>query len=75
MSKINVLNVKGEKVKDITLSKEVWNIEPNDAVLYDAIRLAQALQRGVEQAYKAVMKPIIDKMLDVVEIERRYKSY
>ena len=41
MSKINVLNVKGEKVKDITLDKEIWNIEPNDTVLYDAIKLAQ----------------------------------
>ena len=47
MSKINVLNVKGEKVKDITLSKEVWNIEPNDAVLYDAIMLAQSNARQV----------------------------
>ena len=45
MSKINVLNVKGEKVKDITLSKEIWNIEPNDAVLYDAIMLAQSNAR------------------------------
>ena len=41
MSKINVLNTNGEKVKDITLSKEVFGIIPNDAVLYDAIKLAQ----------------------------------
>ena len=41
MSKINVLNINGEKVKDITLSKEVFGIVPNDAVLYDAIKLAQ----------------------------------
>ena len=39
MSKLSVLNTKGEKVKDITLSKEIWGIEPNDAVLYDAIIL------------------------------------
>ncbi len=45
MSKIDVLNVKGEKVKDITLAKEVWNIEPNDTVLYDAIRLATSNAR------------------------------
>jgi len=45
MSKINVLNVKGEKVKDITLNKEIWNIEPNDVVLYDAIMLAQSNAR------------------------------
>ena len=37
MSKISVLNVKGEKVKDIKLNDNVWSIEPNDAVIYDAI--------------------------------------
>ena len=53
MSKINVLNVKGEKVKDITLSKEVWNIEPNDAVLYDAIMLAQSNARQGTHSVKS----------------------
>ncbi|MCM1370415.1 MAG: 50S ribosomal protein L4 [Clostridium sp.] len=47
MSKLSVFNTKGEKVKDITLSKEVWNIEPNDAVLYDAITLSRnSLRQG-----------------------------
>ena len=41
MAKINVLNTNGEKIKDITLNKEIFGIEPNDAVLYDAIKLAQ----------------------------------
>ena len=41
MSKVNVLNTNGEKVKDITLSKDIFGIEVNDAVLYDAIKLAQ----------------------------------
>ena len=41
MSKLDVLNTNGVKVKDITLNKEVFGIEPNDAVLYDAIKLAQ----------------------------------
>ena len=41
MSKIDVLNTNGVKVKDITLNKEIFSIEPNDAVLYDAIKLAQ----------------------------------
>ena len=53
MSKINVLNVKGEKVKDITLSKEIWNIEPNDAVLYDAIMLAQSNARQGTHSVKS----------------------
>lgn len=47
MSKLSVLNTKGEKVKDITLSKEIWSIEPNDAVLYDAITLSRnSLRQG-----------------------------
>ena len=45
MSKISVLNVKGEKVKDIKLNDNVWSIEPKDAVIYDAICLATASLR------------------------------
>ena len=45
MGKLSVLNIKGEKVSDITLNKNVWNITPNDAVLYDAIVLARSSQR------------------------------
>ncbi|MBQ9011906.1 MAG: 50S ribosomal protein L4, partial [Bacilli bacterium] len=45
MSKLSVINIKGEKVSDITLNKDVWNIEPNDTVLYDAITLARNSQR------------------------------
>ena len=39
MEKINVLNIKGEKVSDAKLSETVWSIEPNDAVIYDALVL------------------------------------
>ena len=47
MEKISVLNLKGEKVKDITLNETVWGITPNDAVLYDAITLTRnALRQG-----------------------------
>lgn len=50
MSKISVLNLKGEKVSDITLNKEVWCIEPNDAVLYDAITLARnSMRQGTHE--------------------------
>jgi large subunit ribosomal protein L4 len=45
MSKVSVLNIKGEKTSDITLNKDIWTIEPNDAVLYDAIVLSQASLR------------------------------
>ncbi|MDD3391948.1 MAG: 50S ribosomal protein L4 [Bacilli bacterium] len=52
MGKINVLNTKGEKVKDFTLNAEVWGIEPNDTVLYDAITLARNSQRQGTHATK-----------------------
>ena len=45
MSKISVLNIKGEKVSDLNLNAEVWGIVPNDAVLYDAITLARNSMR------------------------------
>ena len=45
MEKQQVLNIKGEKVGSITLNELVWGIEPNDAVLYDAITLARNNQR------------------------------
>ena len=51
MKKMSVLNIKGEKVNDITLNAEVWGITPNDAVLYDAIKLAQ---NNARQATKGV---------------------
>ena len=45
MPKIAVLNLKGEKVKDLKLNDSVWGIEPNDTVIYDAIVLANAGSR------------------------------
>ena len=47
MAKLNVLNITGEKVSDVKLNDAVWKLEPNDAVLYDALRLAQnSLRQG-----------------------------
>lgn len=45
MAKTQVLNLKGEKVKDLTLKDSVWNIEVNENVMHDAIVLAQASLR------------------------------
>lgn len=45
MSKVALLNIKGEKLKDIDLEDKVWGIEPNDSVIYDAIVLARAAER------------------------------
>ena len=50
MNKLSVLNIKGEKVKDITLNEAVFGIVPNDAVLYDAITLARnAMRQGTHE--------------------------
>lgn len=45
MAKTQVLSLKGEKVKDLTLKDSVWNIEVNEPVMHDAIVLAQASLR------------------------------
>ncbi len=39
MTKITVKNLKGEKVKDLTLNDTIWNIEVNDDCLKKAIKL------------------------------------
>ena len=45
MSKIEMLNLNGEKVKEIKLSDNVFGKKPNDVVLKNAIVLAQASLR------------------------------
>ena len=40
--KIDVLSLKGKKVKDIKLEDNIFNIEPNDAVIKDAVVAAMA---------------------------------
>lgn len=45
MSKLEIVNLNGEKVKDIKLKDNVFGIEPNDGVLHNAIVKAQAGKR------------------------------
>lgn len=45
MANIDVLNLKGEKVKELALKDAVWNSEVNNNVLHDAIVLAMASLR------------------------------
>lgn len=52
MKKIDVLNINGEKVSDIKLNDNVWSIEPNDQVIYDAIVLAMANMRQGSHSVK-----------------------
>ena len=45
MKKIDLLNLKGEKVNELKLNEEIFSITPNDKVLYDAIILTRASLR------------------------------
>lgn len=45
MSKVEMLNQNGENIKDIKLNDNIWAIEPNDAVLHNAIVLARSNAR------------------------------
>jgi len=50
MKKVELLNLKGEKVKDINLKEEIFGITPNKAVLNDAIILSMAsLRQGTHK--------------------------
>lgn len=46
MAKLALMNIKGEKLKDINVKDEIFAIEPNEAVMHDAIVLAQASLRS-----------------------------
>ena len=52
MSKLEMLNLNGEKVKEIKINDKVWGIEPNDAVLHNAIILAMANSRQASASTK-----------------------
>ena len=52
MSKVEMLNLNGEKVKEIKINDKVWGIEPNDAVLHNAIVLAMANSRQASASTK-----------------------
>ncbi len=50
MKKVDLLDLKGEKISDIKLNEEIFGITPNDKVLYDALILAQAsLRQGTHK--------------------------
>ena len=47
MAKIDVIDLKGTKVKNIEINDEIWNIEGNNVVLKKAIRLQMdSLRQG-----------------------------
>lgn len=45
MPKTALLNLKGEKLKDIKLEDNIWKITPNDQVIYESINLYMANKR------------------------------
>lgn len=50
MQKVKLLNIKGEELKDVKLNKDIFDIECNDKVLYDAIILTRAsLRQGTHK--------------------------
>ena len=50
MKKVELLNLKGEKVKDINLKDEIFGITPNKNVVHDAIVLSLAsLRQGTHK--------------------------
>lgn len=52
MSKVEILNNLGEKVKEINKNDKVWGIEPNDAVLHIALVLASSNARQASASTK-----------------------
>ena len=47
MKKIDILNIDGKKVSDITLNKDIFGIEPNNQTIYDAVvRKGASLRQG-----------------------------
>ena len=52
MSKIEMLNLAAEKVKEINLNDNVWGIKPNDPVLHNSLVLASANARQASASTK-----------------------
>lgn len=52
MPKIDVINVKGEKVEEITLKEDIFGIEPNEAVVHQVVVAQLANKRQGTQSAK-----------------------
>ena len=47
MSKVNVIDLNGKKVNDLEINEAIWNIEENNVVLKQALRLQMdSLRQG-----------------------------
>ena len=74
MKKIDLLNLKGEKVNELKLNEEIFSITPNDKVLYDAIILARASLRQGTHSTKTTHKDINNYGDLVARIESNYRA-
>lgn len=45
MKKVDIFNLKGEKINDVKLNENIFGVTPNNKVLYDAIILGRASLR------------------------------
>ncbi|MDD4187858.1 MAG: 50S ribosomal protein L4 [Bacilli bacterium] len=51
MTKIDIVNLKGEKIKDVKLAENIFGIEPNDIALKKAIKLQlDSARQGSQKA-------------------------
>ncbi len=51
MTKVDIINLKGEKIKDAKLNENIFGIEPNDIALKKAIKLQMnSLRQGTQKA-------------------------
>ena len=73
MKKTNVINLKGENVKELKLNEAIFGIEPNDVVLKKALRLQlDATRQGtakIEEKYPAVDVSHIVKRVQVMLVK------
>ncbi|MPW25026.1 50S ribosomal protein L4 [Alkalibaculum sp. M08DMB] len=52
MAKVDVLNIKGEKIEEINLSDDIFGIEPNEAVVHQVVVALLANKRQGTQSAK-----------------------
>ena len=63
MTKLNVIDLKGSKVKDININDEIWNIETNDVVLKKAIKtLTEKVAKGLAKKAGSALAKITAKI-------------
>ena len=58
MKKVDIFNLKGEKINDVKLNENVFGITPNDKVLYDAIILGRASLRQGTHARQGYIRSV-----------------